>query len=232
MYTILSALCLLRGGYIFCRPQQKGSPSARSSAVNPEGSTHAPVVDDVTEPKAQKSSAEIIEELRDKLKVQKQELQEKDKLISELQDGKIERFGVERFGTDDALINFYTGFSSFKAYSAFFKFVQPTASCMTSMYYASSETASLAGRPRCMQLIDELFMFLCRVRVNLLELDISVRFNCSVSTISRKLITWANYLYFVLGSIPIWLSRSEVDQLMPDVFKTKYPHTRVIIDLY
>ena len=208
-----------------CRPQQKGSPSHSSTVDIPP--TQATVVKDITETK---TSAEIIEELKAELKTQKQKLEEKEKVISDLQDGMIERFGVYRFGTDDSLINFYTGFSSFNAFNAFFNFIQPTASCMTSMYYAPSETVSLAGRPRGMLLIDELFMFLCRVRVNLLEVDISVRFNCSVSTVSRKLITWANYLYFILGSIPIWLSRSEIDRLMPDAFKNKHLSTYVIID--
>ena len=101
---------------------------------------------------------------------------------------------------------------------------------MQSHYYVPSETVSLAGRPRCMLLIDELFMFLCRIRINSLEQDLAVRFNCSLSTVSRRLITWVNYLYIVLGSIPIWLPRTEIDRLMPDQFKPKYDKTRVIID--
>ena len=100
---------------------------------------------------------------------------------------------------------------------------------MQSAYYAGSETRSLAGRKRNMLLIDELFLFLCRLRAGLLEQDLSVRFNFSVSTISRKIVTWANFLYFALGSIPIWLPRQTIQELMSECFKTLYPRTRVII---
>jgi hypothetical protein len=81
-----------------------------------------------------------------------------------------------------------------------------------------------------MQLIDELFMFLCRMKAGLLEQDLAVRFNIHISSVSRKLITWCNFLYFVLGSIPIWPSRQQVDDNMPQCFKKVYPKTRVILD--
>ena len=101
---------------------------------------------------------------------------------------------------------------------------------MQSAYYVGSETISLAGRKRTMLLIDEFFMFLCRLHMGLLEQDLSIRFNCSVPTVSRKIVTWANFLYFVLGSIPIWLTKQQIDELMPECFKATYPKTRVIID--
>ena len=63
-----------------------------------------------------------------------------------------------------------------------------------------------------------------------MEQDLSVRFNCSLSTISRKIITWVNFLYMVLGRIPLWLYRKVVDDCMPECFKTLYPRTRVVID--
>ena len=127
-------------------------------------------------------------------------------------------------------MSFYTGFSSYITFVAFFNCVKPAASNMQSAYYASSETVSLAGRKRNMLLNDELFMFLCRLKAGLLEQDMSVRFSCSVSTISRKIVTWVNFLYFVLGSIPIWLPRETIQELMPECFKSLYPRTRVIID--
>ena len=70
---------------------------------------------------------------------------------------------------------------------------------MQSAYYTTSEIVSLAGRKRNMLLIDELFMFLCRLKAGLLEQDLSVRFNCSVSTISRKIVTWAKFFVFCVG---------------------------------
>ena len=138
----------------------------------------------------------------------------------------MERFGVARFTYDNKLISFYTDFATYSMfqsfyecieptaknmqsmyYQSFYECIEPTAKNMQSMYYQASETISLSGRKRCMLLIDELFLFLCRLRAGLLEQDLAVRFNCSVATISRKIVTWANFLYFTLGRIPIWLSK-------------------------
>jgi hypothetical protein len=66
-----------------------------------------------------------------------------------------------------------------------------------------------------MLLIDELFMFLCPLYMGLLEQDLNIRFYCSVPTVSRKIVTWANFLYFVLGTIPIWLTKTQIQDLMP-----------------
>ncbi len=142
----------------------------------------------------------------------------------------VERFGLQRFGNNDTLINFYTGFPSYQQLITFFKWIEPSANSMRTSAYQSTDTISLAGRPRCMILVDELFMFLIRLRLGLYEQDLAVRFNCTVSTVSRKVIVWANYLYFVLGAIPIWLSRKQIDRLMPEGFRKLYPSTRVIID--
>lgn len=142
----------------------------------------------------------------------------------------IERFGIQRFSNDNSMISFYTGFTSYITFTTFFNCIKPATANMQSAYYVSSDAITLAGRKRNMLLIDELFMFLCRLKVGLLEQDLSVRFNCSVSTVSRKIVTWANFLYFALGSIPIWLPRDTIQELMPECFKTMYPRTRVIID--
>ncbi|XP_067664654.1 uncharacterized protein [Haliotis asinina] len=152
---------------------------------------------------------------------------EKDLLKQQLT---IERFGLERFAGNDDLIQYYTSFRSYKLFRQFFEFVKPSASNMCSMYYACANAISLAGRPRNMALIDEMFMFFVRLRLGLPEQDLAVRFNCHISTVSRKIITWSNLLYFVLGSIPIWPSRVTVDRYMPPEFQITYPSTRVILD--
>ncbi|CAG2223584.1 unnamed protein product [Mytilus edulis] len=69
-----------------------------------------------------------------------------------------------------------------------------------------------------------------RLRCGFLTEDLSVRFNIHASTVSRKIITWTNYLYFILGGINIWPSRSKIMEHMPQDFKLLYPNTRVIID--
>ena len=113
---------------------------------------------------------------------------------------------------------------------AFFHFIQPTTSNIQSVYYQPSAEINRKGHPRIMLLINELFMVLNRLRLNLLEEDLEVRFKISTSTVSRIFISWINYLYFVLGRISIWLERDVIDRLMPQCFKESYPSTRVFID--
>ena len=77
--------------------------------------------------------------------------------------------------------------------------------------------------------IDELFMFLCRLKCGFLAEDLSVRFNIHRSSVRRKNITWTYYLYFLLGSINIWPNREAILKHMPQDFKILYPKTRIIM---
>lgn len=79
----------------------------------------------------------------------------------------ISKFGIHRFTDDSKMIKFYTGFQNYQTFLAVFNWLQPSASSMTSHYYQPSETISLAGSKRTLPLIDEFFMFLCRLRVGM-----------------------------------------------------------------
>lgn len=140
----------------------------------------------------------------------------------------VHRFGLERFSSDDDSIKFYTGFPSYQHILLFYNFLKPTAEKMTYCY----ASGILESRPtsRAMQLIDEMFMFLVRIKLGLFEHDLAHRFLLHISSVSRKITTWANYLYFLLGTQPIWPSRSQINQSMPEEFQKLYPTTRVILD--
>ena len=62
------------------------------------------------------------------------------------------------------------------------------------------------------------------------EESLADRFQVSQSTVSRVLITWTNYLFFMFGSLNVWLHRLSVNELMPKCFKDNFPRTRVILD--
>ena len=81
-----------------------------------------------------------------------------------------------------------------------------------------------------MLLIEDLFLFLVRVSLGLFEQDLADRLLISSSTVSRKTTTWANYLYFLLVTQPVWASREQIHKFMPQAFKALYSTTRVIID--
>ncbi|VDI59326.1 Hypothetical predicted protein [Mytilus galloprovincialis] len=205
----------------------------------PESDTEIEADDDISlgcepYPEFQETNLIVCSPQKDKIQELEALVKSRDQEIQRLQKKiEIERFGINRFSTDNTMILFYTGFVSMSMFSAFFNFIKPVANSMTSYYYKSNDNAKqniLAGRQRNMLLIDELFMFLCRLKCGLMEQDLAVRFNCHVSTVSRKMITWANFLYFVLGSFNIWPSKQHIDDKMPASFKLLYPSTRVVID--
>ena len=138
----------------------------------------------------------------------------------------LSKFGLERFGVDNESIKFYTGFPSNE--HIFFSFIKPSAELMT-YCYASGERENRPAS-RNMLLIDEMFMFLVWLKLGLFEQDLADRFEIHISSVSRKLVTWSNFLYFFLGSQIIWPSRVDVDRCMPEGFRKLYPSTRVILD--
>ena len=81
-----------------------------------------------------------------------------------------------------------------------------------------------------MKLIDGMFLFLVRLKLGLFEQDLAHRFQIHMSSVSRKITTWTNYLYFMLGSQKIWPSTSDIMANMPEGFSSLYPTTRLIQD--
>jgi hypothetical protein len=69
------------------------------------------------------------------------------------------------------------------------------------------------------QLFDQLWLFLTRVRLGLFERDLAHRYYVSVGTVSYIVITWANYLYILLGGLPVWPSKEKVKQHLPEDIK-------------
>ena len=55
-------------------------------------------------------------------------------------------------------------------------------------------------------------------------------FKIPASTMSLHLTSWVTFLYFKLGSIPIWPSKQEILETMLTNFKKIYPNTKCIID--
>ena len=66
--------------------------------------------------------------------------------------------------------------------------------------------------------------------MGLFERDLAFRFNISISTVSDIVNTWSNYLFVVLGSLPIWPSTHVIRQHPPKVFEGRFENIRCIID--
>jgi len=116
------------------------------------------LIDSYPEQTAHAHCQEDIDSLRLEILQLKQTLVEREDECDALKDQlAIEKFGVERFSTDNKLIKFYTGFENYKVLYAFYNYIYMSANSIQSVYYIkASETPSLAGRPRNMQIIDEL----------------------------------------------------------------------------
>ena len=146
------------------------------------------------------------------------------------------RFCLERFSSDNKLINFYTGFKDSDTLYAVFRSLEPHAGNMVRWGQVQRNKGCAENirvnvyRDESLQLIDQFFMFLTRIRQGLREEDLAVRFNVSQSTVSRIILTWTNFLYFMLGSLPIWPDKETTEENMPESFQKTYPNTRVILD--
>ena len=158
-------------------------------------------------------------------------------------------FGLERFSGSNEDINFYTGFPDYQTLIEFWKYIEPNSSRLTYYSYLKNSTdvnfnnafpylnltekkfpGSSVGAQRSLQPIDEFWLFLTRLRVGLLERDLAFRFNISVPTVSDIIITWINYMYIMLGSLPVWTSREVIKLHLPEAFRGRFENVRCIID--
>lgn len=145
-----------------------------------------------------------------------------------------ERFFLARFSNDPQSIRFYTGFKDYETLQAVYNTLAPTASFMVRWSQVQRNTIKeLQGdvfQAEALTLFDQFFLFLCRIRQGFHEFDLAQRFHVSQSTVSHVLVSWTNYLYFMLGALPIWPPRSIIAKNMPEAFKISFPKTRVILD--
>ena len=148
-----------------------------------------------------------------------------------------ERFGVSRFMYDDALIRFYTGFSSVRLFRSFIELLRPVKQNMktwSQVQRARSKKVTneiiINARNQSLSYEDQIFMCLCKFKLGLFDQDLAVRFNVSIATVSRIIITWTNFLYCTLGQLPIWPSKAQIKKTMPTSFKECYGSVRVVID--
>ncbi|XP_076589805.1 uncharacterized protein LOC143322472 isoform X2 [Chaetodon auriga] len=146
-----------------------------------------------------------------------------------------EHFFLQRFQFEPDVILFYTGFKDYGALKAFFLALQPTPETIWKWSHAvklnTPENAAHAGlQAQHLCLFDQLFLFLCSVRRGFLPFDVSKQFQVSEVTVQTTCMTWCHYLFFMLGTLPIWPSRRTVDELMPLIFRGTFPKTRVVLD--
>lgn len=137
-------------------------------------------------------------------------------------------FRIECLQHDDKLVQFYTGFTSFALFLAFFELVGPAVDNLN--YWGSKEGVRKRRRLRKIDPKNQLFLVLIKLRLNLRHKDLAFRFGLSVSQVSRYITTWICFLYRELRDIEWIPSIAQVFGTQPADFREKFPTTYAIID--
>ena len=78
--------------------------------------------------------------------------------------------------------------------------------------------------------LNQFFLTLIKLKLNLQVRDLAYRFDISKSLVSKYIITWICFMYHHLSEIDWMPSVEQVQGTMPQSFKEKYPSTYAIID--
>ena len=149
-------------------------------------------------------------------------------LHSKLSKKKPLHFRLENIADSNCLVSFYTGFHTYELLLAIYEFLGPSVNKLT--YWGSKHNKS--GKRRKMKLdpLNQLFMTLIKLKLNLRERDLAYRFGVAVSVISKYFITWVCFLYCHLREVEWMPSVEQVRGSLPSSFKEKYPNTYIILD--
>lgn len=141
---------------------------------------------------------------------------------------KREYFRINYIQHDDKLVHFYTGFISFMVFQAFFSFLGPVVNELN--YWGAKRGKRSRHRSQKLNPINQLFLLLVKLRLNLRQKDLAYRFGISTTVVSRYITTWICFLYHHLSEIEWMPSIDQVSGTLPHAFKDKFPSTYAIID--
>ena len=137
-------------------------------------------------------------------------------------------FRIEDILGDDKLVSFYTGFISYRVFSAFFEFLGPVVDNLN--YWGDRERVRKKNRPRKLSPKNQFFLTLVKLKLNLKLKDLAFRFGISSAVTSRYITTWVCFLYNHLKEIEWMPAISQVSGTLPTSFREKFPTTYAIID--
>jgi len=129
-------------------------------------------------------------------------------------------FCIEQIAENDSLVSLYTGFPSYEVLLAFFEFLGPAAH---NLHYHGSKSKVKRRRATKLTPLNQFFMTLVKLRLDLNILDIAYRFGVFSNTVSRYFVTWICFLYHQLTELDWYPTTEQVKGTMPSVFHSKYP---------
>ncbi len=139
------------------------------------------------------------------------------------------KFCIQSIANNDSLILFYTGFQSYEIFLAFFHFLGPSTSSL--IYWGDKDKdKNKSKRKRKLDAINQLFLTLTKLKLNLKVQDMALRFGISIATVSNYFITWICFLYCHLREIEWMPDARQVLCTLPVAFKESYKNTFSIID--
>lgn len=221
------------------KPESEPSYQLNSSLVNQNNNGTSTTCEDCAHLR------EVVEKLNMKMSdliKQKHDVEkENTELKAEIQKLSKKQLNSTNIREQEDVFKSFTGLHPVK-FDILFQFLNPGENACNLKYYEASKNVSdepdkckftdgsKPGMSPKLDVIEQLFMFLVWLRCGFGQKHLAWLFGIGKSTVSRYLITWSNYMYFCLGSIPIWPSKDQVISSMPACFKDTYPSTRCIID--
>ena len=141
---------------------------------------------------------------------------------------KSQSFSIDLIKHNDHLVSFYTGFPSFDLFLEFYQFLGPTVDKLH--YWGTKPDARKHHHSTKLTPVDQLFMTIVKLRLDLKFVDLAFQFNISTGLVSRYFNTWICFLYHHLKEIDWMPSTKQVEGILPSAFREKYPSTYCIID--
>ena len=130
-------------------------------------------------------------------------------------------------GNDD-LVKLYTGFTTYSVFLAFYQFLGPSVNELA--YRGVSRHAQKRQRQRKLDSLNQLFLTLMKLRLNLRNKDLAFRFGICESLVSRYVTTWICFLYHHLKEVKWMPEVEQVQATLPHSFRQAYSTTFAIID--
>ena len=138
-----------------------------------------------------------------------------------------QHFRIHQIQSNDRLFRFYTGFISYSVFFAFFKFLGPV---VYELEYWSSKRKQRKRRSCKLDPINQLFLTLVKLRLNLKVQDLAYHFGLSTGSVSNYLTTWINFLFHHLKELDWSPCVEQVMGTLPHAFRQRFPSTYAIID--
>ncbi|XP_064605006.1 uncharacterized protein LOC135470158 isoform X2 [Liolophura sinensis] len=127
------------------------------------------------------------------------------------------RMSVRKYENNPRAVQYYTGMDDYNHFMLIFNLLCPA------VYHLDFKCTLL-------ELVDQLFLVLMKLRQAKEDRELSILFSISESTVSFLVNKWINFLYFQLKEISLWPPKSVVQQTMPKSFAKQFGSTRVVLD--